>query len=256
MRDNCEPKIRIRGLNKSFGANQVLRGLDLDVQAGESVAVIGGSGTGKSVLLKCVIGLLEPDAGTIELDGETVTGLSKTSREAMMARFGLLFQGSALFDSIPVLDNVAFGLVSAQQMPKQRAQAIALDKLAQVGLDEDVAVMYPAELSGGMRKRVALARTIASDPDILLFDEPTTGLDPIMGDVIDKLIVNCVHDLAATALTITHDMDSAKRISNRIAMLYGGRIIWSGPAVEVDTSGDPVVDQFVHGHVKGPITSG
>ena len=255
MRDNHNPKVRIRGLDKSFGANQVLRGLDLEVHAGESVVVIGGSGTGKSVLLKCLIGLLEPDLGTIELDGETVTGLSTMGREAKMNRFGFLFQGSALFDSIPVLDNVAFGLVSAQQMPRQKARAIALDKLAQVGLGEDVAFMYPAELSGGMRKRVALARTVATEPDILLFDEPTTGLDPIMGDLIDKLIIKCVRQLEATAITITHDMDSAKRIGNRIAMLYDGRIIWTGPAYKVDTSGHPVVNQFVRGHVRGPIAS-
>ena len=248
------PKIRIRGLCKAFGENRVLRGLDLDIAAGESVVVIGGSGTGKSVLIKCLIGLLEPDSGTIELDGQPITGLSRYhSREAVMGRFGLLFQSGALFDSVSVLENVAFGLVSAQGTSPADAQATAMNKLAQVGLGRDVAAMYPAELSGGMRKRVALARTIATEPDIILFDEPTTGLDPIMGDVIDQLIIKCVRDLGATALTITHDMESAKRIGDRIAMLYDGRIIWVGSADTVDHSGEAHVDQFVHGRAEGPI---
>ena len=248
-----QPKIRIRDLHKSFGDNHVLRGLNLDVDAGESVVVIGGSGTGKSVLIKCLVGLMEPDSGTIELDGEAITGLSTSAREARMGRFGLLYQNGALFDSVSVLDNVAFGLISAQGRPVAEAKATALEKLAQVGLGEDVASMYPAELSGGMRKRVALARTIATEPDILLFDEPTTGLDPVMGDVIDKLITKCVSELGATALTITHNMESAKRIGDRIAMLYDGRIIWVGPAGTVDSSGHDHVDQFVHGRVEGPI---
>ena len=247
------PKIRIRGLCKAFGANQVLRGLDLDIATGESVVVIGGSGTGKSVLIKCLIGLMEPDAGTIELDGKQITGLPSRQREAVMGRFGMLFQNGARFDSVPVLDNVAFGLVSAKGLPMAEAKRTAMEKLSQVGLGEDVAKMYPAEISGGMRKRVALARTIATEPDILLFDEPTTGLDPIMGDVIDQLILKCMRKLGGTALTITHDMTSAKRIGDRIAMLYDGRIIWVGPAGTVDASGDEYVDQFVNGRVEGPI---
>ena len=247
------PKIRIRGLCKAFGANQVLRGLDLDIATGESVVVIGGSGTGKSVLIKCLIGLMEPDAGTIELDGKQITGLPSRQREAVMGRFGMLFQNGALFDSVPVLDNVAFGLVSAKGLPMAEAKRTAMEKLSQVGLGEDVAKMYPAEISGGMRKRVALARTIATEPDILLFDEPTTGLDPIMGDVIDQLILKCMRKLGGTALTITHDMTSAKRIGDRIAMLYDGRIIWVGPAGTVDASGHEYVDQFVNGRVEGPI---
>lgn len=247
------PKISIRGLCKAFGDNRVLRDLDLDIAAGESIVVIGGSGTGKSVLIKCVIGLLTPDSGTIDMDGIPITGLSGAAREATMTRFGLLFQNGALFDSVSVLDNVAFGLISAQGKSTADAHAIAIDKLAQVGLGRDVAAMYPAELSGGMRKRVALARTIATEPDIILFDEPTTGLDPIMGDVIDQLIIKCVRELGATALTITHDMESAKRIGDRIAMLYDGRIIWIGPADTVEKSGEAHVDQFVHGRVDGPI---
>ena len=253
MNTTDPPKVRIRELNKAFGANHVLRDLSLEIATGESVVVIGGSGTGKSVLIKCLVGLMEPDSGTIELDGEPITGLSTSAREATMGRFGLLFQNGALFDSVPVLDNVAFGLVSAQGRPIAEAKATALEKLAQVGLDESVGSMFPAELSGGMRKRVALARTIATEPDILLFDEPTTGLDPVMGDVIDQLIVKCVKQLGATALTITHDMESAKRIGDRIAMLYDGKIIWVGPADTVDDSGHDHVDQFVHGRVDGPI---
>ena len=247
------PKIRIRGLCKAFGTNQVLRGLDLDIAAGESVVVIGGSGTGKSVLIKCLIGLMEPDAGTIELDGKLITGLPQRQREAVMGQFGLMFQNGALFDSVPVLNNVAFGLVNAKGRPMAEAKRTAMEKLSQVGLGEDVTALYPAELSGGMRKRVALARTIATEPDILLFDEPTTGLDPIMGDVIDQLILKCVRELNGTALTITHDMTSAKRIGDRIAMLYDGQIIWVGPAGTIDNSGHEYVDQFVHGRVEGPI---
>jgi phospholipid/cholesterol/gamma-HCH transport system ATP-binding protein len=253
MSANDQPKIRIRDLNKAFGSNHVLRDLNLEIAAGESVVVIGGSGTGKSVLIKCLVGLMEPDSGAIELDGEPITGLSRGARDAAMGRFGLLFQNGALFDSVSVLDNVAFGLISAQGWPVDDAKAKALEKLAQVGLDESVGSMFPAELSGGMRKRVALARTIATEPDILLFDEPTTGLDPVMGDVIDKLIIKCVRELGATALTITHDMNSAKRIGDRIAMLYDGHIIWIGPADTVDASGHDHVDQFVHGRVDGPI---
>lgn len=253
MSSGDQPKIRIRDLNKAFGSNHVLRDLNLEIAPGESVVVIGGSGTGKSVLIKCLVGLMEPDSGTIEIDGAPITGLSRSAREAAMARFGLLFQNGALFDSLSVLDNVAFGLVSALGRPMAQAKATALEKLAQVGLDEAVGAMFPAELSGGMRKRVGLARTIATEPDILLFDEPTTGLDPVMGDVIDQLIIKCVRDLGATALTITHDMESAKRVGDRIAMLYDGRIIWVGPADTVDTSGHAHVDQFVHGRVEGPI---
>jgi phospholipid/cholesterol/gamma-HCH transport system ATP-binding protein len=256
MTASDQPKIRIRDLNKAFGGNQVLRGLDLEIAVGESVVVIGGSGTGKSVLIKSLVGLLEPDSGTIELDGEPITGLSKSTRETIMGRFGLLFQNGALFDSVSVLDNVVFGLVSARGKPIAEAKVTAMEKLAQVGLDESVASMFPAELSGGMRKRAALARTIATEPDILLFDEPTTGLDPVMGDVIDQLIIKCVRELGASALTITHDMESAKRIGDRIAMLYDGRIIWVGPAQTVDASGNDHVDQFVNGRVDGPITFG
>ena len=248
-----QPKIRIRGLRKSFGRKVVLDGLDLDIGVAESVVVIGGSGTGKSVLLKCILGLMEPDSGVIEIDGRNVVGLARAEREGYMRKFGMLFQGGALFDSLPVWENVAFGLIQAQRMDKRRAREIAVAKLAQVGLGEDVSRLSPSELSGGMQKRVALARAIAAEPEIIFFDEPTTGLDPIMADVINDLIIKCVQELGASALSITHDMASARKIAHRVAMLFEGRIIWAGPVAGIDDSGNPHVDQFIHGRAEGPI---
>jgi phospholipid/cholesterol/gamma-HCH transport system ATP-binding protein len=247
------PKIQVRGLNKAFGDKVVLNGLDLDVGVGESVVVIGGSGTGKSVLLKCILGLLQPDAGSIEVDGEEVVGIDTDGRERINRKFGMLFQGGALFDSLPVWENVAFGLMAAKRAGRAEAQRIAVDKLAEVGLGREVASLFPAELSGGMQKRVALARAIAADPEIIFFDEPTTGLDPIMADVINDLIVDTTRNMGATALSITHDMASARKIAHRIAMLYEGRIIWAGPVEEIDRSGDAHVDQFINGRAEGPI---
>lgn len=247
------PKIRIRDLRKSFGSNHVLRGLDLDIAEAESVVVIGGSGTGKSVLIKTIAGLMEADSGTIEIDGVDVLQLPPSERRETMNRFGLLFQAGALFDSLTILENVAFGLVEAQRIPRREAHKMALDYMAQVGLEPSVGAMYPAEISTGMRKRASLARTIATRPEVVFFDEPTTGLDPIMGDIIDELIVKCVKELKITALTITHDMDSARRVSDRIAMLYDGRIIWQGPTSEIDNSGNPYVHQFINGLEEGPI---
>ena len=247
------PKISVRGLTKSFGSKHVLRGLDLDVGAQESLVVIGGSGTGKSVLIKNIIGLLQPDAGKISIDGEDVTSLTGSDRERITRKFGMLFQGAALFDSLEVWENVAFGLIQAQGMPRGDAKDKAIATLAQVGLSSDVAHLSPAELSGGMQKRVGLARAIATEPEIIFFDEPTTGLDPIMGSVIDELINKCVRELGATALSITHDMASARRIADRIAMIYDGRIIWQGPVGEIDRSGNAHVDQFISGRSEGPI---
>ena len=246
------PKIRIRDLRKAFGAKQVLRGVDLDVGAGESVAIIGGSGTGKSVMLKCLLGLIRPDGGRIEIDGADVTALGRSERAAVGARIGMLFQGGALFDSLPVWENVAFGLL-AGGMPRPDARSAAEGRLAMVGLGPEVGALMPVELSGGMQKRVALARAIAADPGIVLFDEPTTGLDPIMADVINRLIVECAREVGASALSITHDMASARRIADRIAMLHDGRIIWAGPVPDIDASGNPFVDQFIHGRAEGPI---
>ena len=247
------PKIRLRGVCKAFGPKVVLDGVDLDIEVGESVVVIGGSGTGKSVMLKCIIGILEPDSGLIEIDGVDVGKFSGADRDALMGKFGMLFQGSALFDSLPVWENVAFGLIQARGMERQAAHAVALQKLASVGLGPEVEALLPAELSGGMKKRVALARAIAAEPEILFFDEPTTGLDPIMGDVINDLIVKCVRELGATTLSITHDLVSARKIAHRIAMLHDGKIIWQGPVADIDESGNPYVDQFIHGRAEGPI---
>jgi len=247
------PKIRVRGLHKAFGTHRVLNGLDIDVAERESVVVIGGSGSGKSVLLKCILGILEPDAGTIEVDGRNVVGLTGEARDQTLRKFGMLFQNAALFDSLSVWENVSFALIQRDKLDKKTARDAAIDKLAQVGLQQNVADLYPAELSGGMKKRVGLARAIATDPEIIFFDEPTTGLDPIMGDVINDLIVSCVHELGASTLSITHDMASARKIAHRVAMLYEGEIIWQGPVAEVDTTENPYVQQFVHGRAEGPI---
>ncbi len=247
-----EPKIKIRGLKKAFGDKQVLDGIDLDVMPGTSTVVIGGSGSGKSVLLKCILGLVEPDSGSIEIDGQSILGLPRREREAVNSHIGMLFQGGALFDSLDVWENVAFGLL-AQRLPRADAQARAGEVLKQVGLDPSVGDMSPAELSGGMQKRVGLARAIAAQPDILFFDEPTTGLDPIMGAVIDGLIVDCVKRMGSTAIAITHDMASATRIGDRAAMLFRGKLVWQGAASDLLRSGNAMVDQFTHGRRDGPI---
>jgi phospholipid/cholesterol/gamma-HCH transport system ATP-binding protein len=246
-------KIAVRGLRKSFGRKIVLDGLDLDIDTGESMVIIGGSGTGKSVLLKCILGLLPADSGSIKIDGVEVVGSSASERDALMRKFGMLFQGGALFDSLPVWENVAFGLVQGRDVKRSEARTVALEKLAAVGLGEDVAALYPGELSGGMQKRVALARAIATTPEIIFFDEPTTGLDPITADVINDLIIKCVRDLGATAVSITHDMASTRKIADRVAMIYKGKIIWDGPKDRIDESGNEYVDQFIHGRADGPI---
>lgn len=247
------PKIRIRGLRKAFGDKQVLDGIDLDVAAGTSLVIIGGSGSGKSVLLKCILGLIEPDAGSIAIDGRELVGLGAREREAARAGIGMLFQNGALFDSLPVWENVCFGLLAQGVVTRRQARERAGEFLAQVGLAASVGELRPAELSGGMQKRVALARAIAARPEIIFFDEPTTGLDPIMGAVIDGLIVDCVKRLGSTAVAITHDMPSARRIGDQAAMILRGQIIWRGPAGSLLESGHPAVDQFTHGRREGPI---
>ena len=246
-------KIKVRGLKKAFGSNVVLDGVDLDVPRGQSLVVIGGSGTGKSVMIKCILGLLKPDAGSIEIDGDEVVGMSARDRERVMKKFGMLFQGAALFDSLPVWENVAFGLISGRGMNRKEAKEIALRKLSAVGLQPEVGELFPAELSGGMQKRVGLARAIAAEPEIIFFDEPTTGLDPIMAQVINELIVTCVEMVGATALSITHDMHSLREIGDKAAMIYQGKIVWSGEAKDIDNSGNPYVEQFVKGKAEGPI---
>lgn len=242
-------KIELVGVAKRFGPKVVLNGIDLAIAPGESMVIIGGSGTGKSVMLKCILGLLKPDAGDIRVDGKSVVGLSALALAAHQARFGMLFQGGALFDSLPVWRNISFALSG----PAADRRAAAIDNLARVGLGADVADLRPSELSGGMQKRVALARAIAARPEILFFDEPTTGLDPIMADVINNLIRTLVTDLKITALTITHDMASVRKIADSVAMLYEGRIVWHGPRDGIDSADNPFVDQFVHGRADGPI---
>ncbi len=247
------PHIELRGVNKSFGAKQVLRQLNLTVDKGRSMVVIGGSGTGKSVMLKCILGLLSPDSGEILVEGQSVVGLKGEARSDYLSQFGMLFQGAALFDSLPVWENVAFGLIQGRNMDRAKAKETAIEKLAQVGLNADVGALFPAELSGGMQKRVALARAIAADPKIIFFDEPTTGLDPIMADVINNLIVDCVKRLGSTTISITHDMASARKIADDIAMIHKGEIIWRGEANQINRSGNAYVEQFINGKAEGPI---
>lgn len=239
-------RIEIRELEKSFGPKRVLRGLDLDLLDRESLVVIGASGTGKSVLIKTIVGLLAPDSGSIRLDGVEIAGVSGAARDRVNRKIGMLFQGAALFDSLTLWENVAFRLTPVHGRSEARRMAVEL--LAEVGLGADAASRYPAQISAGAQKRVGLARAIASRPEILFFDEPTTGIDPLMGDVVDRLIVKCVRDLGATALTITHDMESARRIGDRIVMLHEGAAIWTGGVGEVGNSGNAVVDGFVSGH--------
>jgi len=243
--------IELRDVHKAFGANRVLQGINLKISRGESMVIIGGSGSGKSVLLKCVLGLIVPDGGTISLDGQDVT---MAERDAFLARFGMLFQGGALFDSLPVWQNVAFRLLRGSlKRTKAQALEIAVEKLRRVGLGPETANLYPAELSGGMQKRVGLARAIAAEPEIIFFDEPTSGLDPIMAGVINELIREIVVEMGATAITITHDMMSVRAIADNVAMLHDGAIRWTGSAGKMDESGDPYLDQFIHGRVEGPI---
>ena len=243
--------IALSDVQKSFGANQVLRGVDLSVAKGESCVLIGGSGTGKSVILKCILGLIPTDGGTITVGGQDVT---RGDRDAFLARFGMLFQGAALFDSLPVWQNVSFRLLRGSlKKPRAEARDVAVQKLRRVGLGADVADRFPSELSGGMQKRVGLARAIAADPEIIFFDEPTTGLDPIMAGVINDLIREIVSEMGATAVTITHDMTSVRAIADSVAMLHGGKIRWTGPVSQIDAAQDPYLDQFIHGRATGPI---
>lgn len=251
---NSTPKIKLENVKKAFGDKVVLDGVTLNIPAGESMVIIGGSGTGKSVTLKSILGLIKPDSGIIEVDGIDAINMTNNQRDNMMSKFGMLFQGGALFDSMRIWENVAFGLIQGKKMHKDEAHTIAIEKIRQVGLNPQVGDLFPAELSGGMQKRVSLARAIATNPEIIFFDEPTTGLDPIMADVINDLIVNCVKDLGATALSITHDMASARKIADHVAMIFEGKIIWTGPVESLYDSGNEYVEQFIHGRADGPIT--
>jgi len=248
-----EHKIVLKDVAKAFGSNTVLDGVNLEIEKGESMAIIGQSGSGKSVTLKCILGLVKPDRGAIWIDGEDVATMSQRELERTRAKFGMLFQGSALFDSLPIWRNVTFALTQGRARDPVKMKKIAAENLERVGLDSKILNLRPSELSGGMQKRVALARAIAPRPEIIFFDEPTTGLDPIRADVINDLIVELVDDLGVTALTITHDMASARKIAHRVAMLYQGKIIWRGPRDRLYDSGNPYVDQFVQGRAEGPI---
>jgi len=246
-------KLELQGVCKSFGNNHVLKSIDISIKKGKSLVVIGGSGTGKSVMIKTVLGLISPDKGSIKVDGQETTNLTQSARDILMKKFGMLFQGGALFDSLPVWENVAFGLIQGKVMNRTQARDVAIQKLRSVGLSSSVAELYPAELSGGMQKRVGLARAVATNPEIIFFDEPTTGLDPIMADVINGLIVDASKELGATTLSITHDMASARKIADDIAMIYQGRIIWHGSAKDIDNSGNEYIEQFIRGSAEGPI---
>lgn len=249
-----EPKIKVENLHKSFDTKKVLDGVDLEVYNKESLVILGGSGSGKSVLIRSITSLLDIDSGKIFIDGQDITTLSPSKKSKIMDKFGFLFQGGALFDSLRIWENVAFRLINTEKIHKEDAKAIAIDKLRVVGLGESVANLYPSELSGGMQKRVSLARAICTDPEIIFFDEPTTGLDPIMSDVINNLIIKSSKSVGATTITITHDINSARKIADKVALLYQGKIIWQGSVKEMDETDNPYINQFIHGNSKGPMT--
>jgi phospholipid/cholesterol/gamma-HCH transport system ATP-binding protein len=246
-------KLEWRGVYKRFNGHAVLRHLDLSVAAGQSLVIIGGSGQGKSVAIKIAAGLMAPDSGQVLIDGHDIIGLNARERRALASRFGMLFQGAALFDSLPVWENIAFRLINADHVPRKEAKARAMEALDRVRLGRRFVDLYPSELSGGMQKRVGLARAVIGNPEIIFFDEPTTGLDPITGRAINDLIVEQVKTLGCTAVSITHDLESAHTIGDEIAMLNDGAIVWRGPADQLDNSGNAYVDQFVRGDPDGPI---
>ena len=252
-----EVKIKVKNLVKNFntnsGAKKVLRGVNFEVKKGESLVILGGSGSGKSVCIKTIATLISKTSGQIIVDNQDISELRGQKKDELLSKFGFLFQGGALFDSLPIWENVAFRLINSSKIKRDEAKKIAIEKLKSVGLSEKVANLYPSELSGGMQKRAALARAIASNPQIIFFDEPTTGLDPIMADVINDLIIQNSKELGATTITITHDMHSARRVADKIAMLYEGKIIWFGDVKDIDNSGNKFVDQFINGRSKGPI---
>lgn len=249
------PKLQLVGLKKRLRGRQVLDGVDLDVAKGRSLVIIGGSGQGKSVTLKCALGLMKPDAGKVLVDGADLTKMPPEIRARAMRKFGMLFQGGALFDSLSVWENIAFRLIYADSVERAEARERAIETMRRVRLGPEFAEVRPIELSGGMQKRAGLARAIVARPDILFFDEPTTGLDPITADAINDLIVEMVKELGCAAVSITHDMASVRKIADEVAMLHGGRIVWRGPVTQLDESGDAMVDQFVAGRADGPIQS-
>jgi len=248
---STKPILELRNVHKAFGPKQVLRGVDVTVAPGKSLVIIGGSGTGKSVTIKCALGLMTPEQGEIFFDGQPVK--NRKTLDTLRRRTGMLFQGGALFDSLTVWENVAFALLYRDHIGRTEAKARAIENLAKVRLPASAADLRPAELSGGMQKRVGLARAIIANPDLIFFDEPTTGLDPITADAVNNLIVEQVKALGAAAVTITHDMASVRKIADEVAMLHEGRIIWRGPVTALDNSGNAHIDQFVHGRAEGPI---
>ena len=248
---STKPILELRNVQKAFGPKQVLRGIDITVAAGQSLVIIGGSGTGKSVTIKCALGLMTPEHGEVRFDGEPVS--NRKSLDTIRRRTGMLFQGGALFDSLTVWENVSFALLYRDRVGRVEAKKRAIENLAKVRLPASAADLRTAELSGGMQKRVALARAIIASPDLIFFDEPTTGLDPITADAVNNLIVEQVKALGAAAVTITHDMASVRKIADEVAMLHEGRIIWRGPVSDLDKSGNAHVEQFVHGRAEGPI---
>ncbi|MEP7211300.1 MAG: ATP-binding cassette domain-containing protein [Alphaproteobacteria bacterium] len=245
------PILELKSVHKAFGDKQVLRGVDLSVKAGQSLVIIGGSGTGKSVTIKCALGLMKPDQGEVFFDGQPAN--QHKALEGLRRRTGMLFQGGALFDSLSVWENVSFALIYRDGVGRGEAKKRAIEALAKVRLGPSTADLRTAELSGGMQKRVALARAIIAKPDLIFFDEPTTGLDPITADAVNDLIVAQVKALGAAAITITHDMASVRKIADEVAMLHEGKIVWRGPAKDIDHSGSPFIDQFVNGRADGPI---
>ena len=251
---SASPKLQLKAVTKTFDGRKVLDGVDIAIQPGRSLVIIGASGQGKSVTLKIAVGLMRPDAGQVFMDGDDMTELTTAERSRLHGKLGMLFQGSALFDSLKVWQNVGFRLINADQVPRKEARERAIEALHRVGLPRDVADRYPAEISGGMQKRVGLARAVVAHPEILFFDEPTTGLDPITSDVINDLIIEEVRRLGCTAVSITHDMASARKIGDEIAMLHGGRIVWRGPAKSIDEADNAYVQQFINGRAHGPIT--
>ena len=248
-------KIEISHLAKTFGSKVVLSDVSLSIPAGQSLCIIGTSGCGKSVTLKCLLGLIAPDSGSIKIDGKETVSQSRTHREEMLRRFGMTFQFGALFDSLPIWQNITFRLRQNAYLTRQKAREAAAEIVVQLGLEASVIDQYPAELSGGMQKRVALARAIVDEPEILLFDEPTSGLDPITGGVLDRLIIDARKRLGATTVTISHDIASVRRIADKVAMLHNGVIIWAGPASKLNESSVPEVNQFINGLAEGPLTS-
>ena len=252
MGTNSDPKIRVVNLHKSFAEHEVLSGVHLEIRQGESMVVIGGSGTGKTVLIRCIIGLVQPDEGEIYVDGTEITSLNEREMNEIRKRFGMLFQGGALFDSLTVWENVGFGLRQHTRLREEEIRRIVSEKLGLLGL-RNIEDLMPAELSGGMKKRVSLARAIAMEPEILLYDEPTTGIDPMMADAINELIIRMREKLNVTSIAITHDMTSAYKIADRIAMLYQGKIIEVGTPEEIKSSRSPIVQQFIQGRSEGPI---